>query len=412
MFEFGRDLRKLFERARENDDLGWLELIGADLLEAEARSQAIDAGRVSCARPQDSWMRAAALWREHARRTGRRDSLDRAASAASDAARRARGGEHALAAALEAIEIHLAGFDLFGGPERLDAALRDLSALTCDRSRNRAWAASLRARLAARRARLNDGPVGERDAASVFDAALDQRHALPSPMRDELRLERAGAALEAGVRQADARLLDQAGRDLRALVDAAPPEQRPITRARALTLAALGLKALAALADDAAAGAAGQAMFAAAADQFTPDHSPLDWVAVTLAGAGGRPALASLRQAEALAAEPGLILGALARERRVAAEAALTAALGDLDGLDGLTRSLRDRAADRTRPPIDWAADQLALAHVLRARAGLAGFGDGAVGLMLAEAALTAREQGAPALSDRAEAMARLVAAT
>ena len=82
MFEFGRDLRKLFERARENDDLGWLELIGADLLEAEARSQAIDAGRVSCARPHDSWMRAAALWREHERRTGRRDSLDRAASAA------------------------------------------------------------------------------------------------------------------------------------------------------------------------------------------------------------------------------------------------------------------------------------------------------------------------------------------
>ena len=36
MFEFGRDLRKLFEKARESDDLGWLELIGADLIEAEA----------------------------------------------------------------------------------------------------------------------------------------------------------------------------------------------------------------------------------------------------------------------------------------------------------------------------------------------------------------------------------------
>ena len=86
MFEFGRDLRKLFENARESDDLGWLELIGADLVEAEARRETIDAGRVSSARPFAGWMRASALWREHARRTGRKTSLDRAASAASDAA--------------------------------------------------------------------------------------------------------------------------------------------------------------------------------------------------------------------------------------------------------------------------------------------------------------------------------------
>ena len=87
MFEFGRDLRKLFEKARESDDLGWLELIGADLVATEAQSLVIEAGRVSCANPFDTWMRASALWREHARRTGRRTSLDRAAAAASDAAR-------------------------------------------------------------------------------------------------------------------------------------------------------------------------------------------------------------------------------------------------------------------------------------------------------------------------------------
>ena len=87
MFEFGRDLRKLFDKARESDDLGWLELVGADLVEAEARRETVDAGRVSCSRPFDGWMRAAALWREHARRTGRRESLERAAKCASDAAR-------------------------------------------------------------------------------------------------------------------------------------------------------------------------------------------------------------------------------------------------------------------------------------------------------------------------------------
>ena len=40
MFEFGRDLRKLFAQARETEDLGWVELIGADLLRAEARREA------------------------------------------------------------------------------------------------------------------------------------------------------------------------------------------------------------------------------------------------------------------------------------------------------------------------------------------------------------------------------------
>lgn len=62
MFEFGRDLRRLFEKARDSDDLGWLELIGAGLVEVEARQQATDAGRVSCARPFEAALRAAALW--------------------------------------------------------------------------------------------------------------------------------------------------------------------------------------------------------------------------------------------------------------------------------------------------------------------------------------------------------------
>ena len=51
MFEFGKDLRKLFAQARQDDDLGWVELIGADLLRIEARQQSTDAGRVSCPRP-------------------------------------------------------------------------------------------------------------------------------------------------------------------------------------------------------------------------------------------------------------------------------------------------------------------------------------------------------------------------
>jgi hypothetical protein len=403
MFEFGRDLRKLFEKARESDDLGWLELIGADLVATEAQSLCIEGGRVSCAHPFDTWMRSSALWREHARRTGRRASLDRAAGAASDAARHTATPDQTAAAAIESGEIHLLRFDLFGGPEKLTAAVADVQSLTADRPATRSAAAALHARLTARRARLSGDASAMLDAAALLDAALHGARALPPTVGDDVRLDRAALGLEAGVARRDGRLLDQAGRDLRVLVESASPDYRPLTRARALALAGAGMMALARLARDEAATAQGQALFAAAADQFTPDHSPLDWVAVQLAPADADTPLARLAEAESLTREPGLILGALARERRLAAEAALAEAMGDVEGLTGLEaivrRSLTDAAGAQ---PLEWAADQIGMAHLALAKARLTATQPRAVGMMLAEAMETAREWGAPALVQRA----------
>ena len=403
MFEFGRDLRKLFEKARESDDLGWLELIGADLVATEAQSLVIEAGRVSCANPFDTWMRASALWREHARRTGRRTSLDRAAAAASDAARHTATPDQTAAAAIESGEIHLLRFDLFGGPEKLSAAVADVQSLTADRPATRSAAAALHARLTARRARLSGEPAAMLDAAALLDAALHGAKGLPPTVGDDLRLDRAALGLEAGVARRDGRLLDQAGRDLRILVESASPDYRPVTRARALALAGAGLIALARRARDEAATAQGEALFAAAADQFTPDHSPLDWVAVQLASGNADTPLARLTEAEALTREPGLILGALARERRLAAEAALAGAMGDVEGLTGLESIVRRGLAEAAgAQPLEWAADQIGMAHLALAKARLTGTEPRAVGMMLAEAMETAREWGAPALVQRA----------
>ncbi len=403
MFEFGRDLRKLFDKARESDDLGWLELIGADLVEAEARREAVDAGRVSCSRPFDSWLRASGLWREHARRTGRRESLDRAAKCASEAARHTATPDQTAAAAIESGEIHLLRFDLFGGPATLTAALADAQSLTAERPVTRAAAAALHARLCARRARLSGSPASLLDAAALLDAALHGARVLPPVAGDDLRLDRAGLALEAGVARRDGRLLDQAGRDLRALVETASPDYRPLTRARALALAGAGLMALAELAGSEAARVQGRELFEAAADQFTPDHSPLDWVAVRLAAPRADTPLLLLAEAEALTREPGLILGALAREGRLAAEAALAESMADVEALTGLEAIVRRRLATATRTePLDWAADQIGMAHLAMARGRLAGSEPRAVGLMLAEAIETAREWGAPTLMQRA----------
>ncbi|WP_292067742.1 hypothetical protein [Brevundimonas sp. UBA7664] len=403
MFEFGRDLRKLFEKARESDDLGWLELIGADLVAAEAQSLGVDAGRVSCAHPFDTWMRASALWREHARRSGHRTSLDRAAAAASEAARHTATPDQTAAVAIESGEIHLLRFDLFGGPEKLTAAVADVQSLTAERPAIRSAAAALHARLTARRARLTGEPSAMLDAAALLDAALHGARGLPPTVGDDLRLDRAALGLEAGVARRDGRLLDQAGRDLRVLVESASPDYRPLTRARALALAGAGLMALARLARNEAATAQGQALFAAAADQFTPDHSPLDWVAVQLAPADADTPLARLIEAEALTREPGLILGALARERRLAAEAALAEAMGDVEGLTGLEAIVRRGLAEAAgAQPLEWAADQIGMVHLALAKGRLTSTEPRAVGLMLAEAMETAREWGAPALARRA----------
>ena len=153
MFEFGRDLRKLFAQARESDDLGWVELIGADLVRAEARQQSIDAGRVSCTHPFEAELRASALWREHARRTGFGDSLERAHKAASDAVGIADGADQAARAAIETAHVLMLEFDLRGGLAGLDRALACIDGLgRVHRPETAGAAAIIHARLKARQA--------------------------------------------------------------------------------------------------------------------------------------------------------------------------------------------------------------------------------------------------------------------
>jgi hypothetical protein len=408
MFEFGKDLRRLFVQARESDDLGWLELIGVDLLALEARALTTDGGRVSCAQPSQTWRRASILWREHARRSGRRDSLDRALATADDALNAARTEDDRARAGLARATALLTGFDLFGDGEALAEATRCVQAATPRRPATLALSVAVHARIRVRQARLSEKASDRMDAAALMDAAL---HALEkhNPVEaDELRLDGAALALEGGILQRDARLLDQAGRDLQALVTASSPDTRPLTRARALALCGAGLSALAAMAGDDDAMAAGHALFEAAADQFTPDHSPLDWVAIQVARAidPGAPA-AALIQAEALTAGQGTVLGALARDQLITHEIARAAAQGDLTTLMRIETRVRRRLADRAGPPsvTDWAVDQIAMARLTIARSELMGSEPDQAAFVLSEAAEAARDHGAPVLADRAKGL-------
>lgn len=411
MFEFGRDLRRLFEKARDSDDLGWLELIGVGLVEVEARQQSIDAGRVSCPRPHEAALRASALWREHARRSGVAASLDKAETAARDAARRARNDDETIRATLELAQTGMLAFDLCGEPARLGVVLTLLAALPpARRGDTAASVAALHARLRARQASIKGEPAALQDAAALLDAALHGLRGQQRAVEDELRLDRAALMLEAGLAARDPRMLDQAGADLRTLVEAAAPEQRPLSRARALALCAAGMAALAAVADDGLARDQAHALFDAAADQFTPDHSPLDWAAIQVLRAERETLpLLVLVQAEALTEGGGLILGALAHERRVAQETRRAGSTGDLTALLEIEAGLRRRLVrpSTSSTPLDWAADQIGMAHIALTRARWTGEPPHDLGLILIEAAATARECGAPALAQRAERLAR-----
>ncbi len=401
MFEFGKDLRRLFGRERDREDLGWLELIGVELVEAEARRASIDAGRVSAAKPDLAWLTAAALWRELASRTGRADALDQADAAALSAetaatvpARR----EEARCARAQALILR---FDLYGRPELLTAA-----AELIERDSSRAATVAVHARISARTARLDGRPVRLLEAAALLDLAVHGLEGAADPLAEAVRLDRAGLTLEAGIAQRDARLLDQAGRDLFALVEASPPERRPLTRARALALSAAGLSALAALADDAPARAQARDLLDAAGDQFTPDHSPLDWCAVQMVSDAGAARLVAV-EALCRSAGAGLVLGSLARERLSAERVAAAEAAGDPAALDAVQAELRRRLAVAS-PPLDWAADQIGLARVALARARLCDAPAAQTGMMLATAAEVAHEEGCPALAARAEALLSL----
>lgn len=423
MFEFGKGLRKLFRSSGEAEDFGWLELVGPELLAREARSQCIDAGRVSCAKPFEDWMRGAMLWREHARRTGARDSLDRAANAAADAIRVAKTREETLKAEIEASLCLMTRFDLCGGKATLELALKQAPTelLINDsgiRQSTGACLAALHARLRLRQARLIDAQVVLLRAAALMDAAIHVVEATKAGSSIDLRLERAALALENGVVRRDAGLLDQAGSELRQLVASSDPDRLPLSRSRALTLCAAGLSALASLAGDEAARVQARDLFESAAEQFTPDHSPLDWIAIQLSRSEvpDLVALANLRQAEALGGGQGLVLGALARDRRIDVEIRNAEAANDTALLETLRKAIiarlslvRNKAAPSDMAiagDLDWAVDQIALVRLDIAKAQLTGTGTTtSSGFGLFEAAEVARDRGLPELAARAEAL-------
>src|SRR6185503_12416542 len=127
MFELGREFMKLFAGDRPRSvadgltggDSALLELLDLSMLQTEARSADVAAGRVGCTDRAQRRLDAAVVWREVARRSGDVVALRKAAAtaetalAAFDPARRADGWARAR---VEQGLCGLLGAELFGDP--------------------------------------------------------------------------------------------------------------------------------------------------------------------------------------------------------------------------------------------------------------------------------------------------------
>lgn len=406
MFEFGRDLRRLFEKARDSYDLGWLELVSVALVETEARHQTTDAGRVSCARPFDGWMRAAALWREHARRTGSSQSLQKAEQAGRDAAQAAQNDDQAMRAAIDVGHTSMLAFDLYGAPRRLAGLLDNLERLPAARKADTGAAVeALKARLKARQARITSDPAQLTEAASRLSEAMARLSPTATPMTEEMKLDRAALSLEAGLLARSPTLLDQAGRELRILVEEAQPDERPVSRARALALCGTGMAALASIAGDSQARGRAHTLFDAAADQFSAEHSPLDWASIQLLRSERGPvAEQSLNEARQMTNMPGLIIGAMMRERHMANAVRRAEDEGDSPSLFAMQQDMLLRLAEPMEDAIavEWSSDQITLARIKLALTPDQPEQRLDLGMALYEAADAATLAGVPALAQRA----------
>jgi len=390
MFDFGKDLKRFVASgvAGQARDPRVLELLSTAMVAEQAASESPLAAQ--SAQPWRAWRDVALIWTGHARRTGLTSSLDAAGRAAQQALDAAPAGAPFALASATVAEVLLVRFDLRGTLQALNEAEAAVEAAAEEPNarRGQAAASAIHARLRARRALMGDDPAAVRAAAALLDAALhldSRRSSDPDVWRltraVDLRMERAELALQAGLRWRDERLLDQAGRDLRLLMDHVDGDLLPVTRARAMRACGLALSALGEMAGQPGAMEQAIELMSDARDLFDEEHSPLDAGAILAAQAqtlvrwqGQAPVAPLLKSAEDMLTRAWKLCAtrstALEIEIRLGAarvKTMLAAAEGDVTALSHQEARLRQRLVRGTSDPVAWAVDQLCLAGVYEA---------------------------------------------
>ena len=413
------------ERREDRDDP-----LDLRLLQQEAKSADIAAGRISAQDKPQRRLEAAIVWREVARRSGDAVALRKAAATAETAAAAfdpVRRPDDWARARCEQGFCALLGAELFG-----DAGLNAAAQATFREARAAARGgvaaplADIGLALVDARAEMG---VGDAQAAhavaarfSVPIAALEaqaRRHASARPLAAEARLIRADVLCGWGARLKDETLLAIAVDDARIAADRLDSAYEPLTWARAEILRGQAVALLGEVNGDVDSVATGATVLAGSLDHLARDHSPLDWARTQIALAQALQALGdasaderAYEQAVTCYDRANLVLkdaqttplrGLAAGERAVclARSAELT---GDLAVLDAAEAALKTEllTLQPRRDPAAWAVVQLHLARLYEARLDITGKdrGERAAAVTSLEAALDVfGEQGLRSLS-------------
>jgi hypothetical protein len=443
MFEFGRELKRLFQTDGPREgltggDASLLELLDMDLLRAEARAADVAITRAPTKDRPRRQLEAAVVWREIARRTGDAGVLCKAAACAEQAAAGLAGAPRTDAWARARCEQALCailGAELFGD-EGLDAAadVALVESLAAAEASAPLVGAS-RAMIGARAALRGADTARITEAAAAFEAPIAELDA-QARRRPTCRLRAISARADRlellaafGARTADAASLRMAVDGLDEALASLDPSYEPLTWARVATSRGAARAALAQLHADIVEIAESVNDLVAVLENITRSHSPLDWSRAQECLAGALQMLGEAtdndrafdqaigchdRALTVVGDQPGLTQrGGIAYDRAVclARRAELR---GDLKELAEAEAALREelRASHPAVDPVGWAVRQLNFARLYEARAAIAGKDAGernAAATALAAALEVFSEHGHRSLSDVAlRGLARL----
>lgn len=448
MFEFGRELKRLFgqESVRPprdgltGGDASLLELLDFRLLSAEGKAADVAAGRVGAKDKAQRRLEAAIVWREVARRSGDAAALRKAAAIAESAAEafgRDRRPDGWARARCEQAFCAMLGAELFGD-DGLNAAaevafrdartaargglampLADIGIAALEGRENLAAGDAQAARIAA--ARFAQPIVGLE--------ALTKRCRAARLLAVEARLIQADLLMGWGLRLRDVDILATA-RDLAAkTAKALDPAYEPLSWARAEALRGQALALIGETTGEIETLAEAVTVLADVLSELQRDHSPLDWGRIQIALAQGLQALGEAgisekayeqavtcydRAAHVLKDVPALALRAFGASNRALCLARSAELSGDLTVLDAAETAFKIELTSMAakRDPSAWALVQVNLARLYEARLDITGRDNGerAAAAVALNAALDVfAEQGLRSLSIvAAEALERI----
>jgi len=417
MFDFGRDLKKLFgvdagapaRAAAHRDgltggDTSLLELLDLRLLVNEARSADVAAGRIGAKDRGHRLLEAATVWRELARRSGDAAALRKGAAQAEAAAKifEAEHKQDSLAAArCEQATLAVLGADLFGDEGLHAAAGATLTLAKTAPGHRCAMAEALLAGLEGRVA------LGEND----LDRALAAAEAFEAPLRGlsaarrvkggasrlllaDQRAARVELLLACAARLKDRALTQVALEEAKTAEAGLDPDFEPLAWSRLESLRGTALVQLGELDGEINNIADGVEALAAALEPVTADHSPMDWARAQAALGAGLQAMGEAttsercferavtcydRASHILKTQPALALRAVVANNRALSLARCAELTADLAVLDAAEMAFKAElvATPGARDPATWAVTQMNLARLYEARVEITGRDDG-----------------------------------